>query len=826
MIRSSKGVRTLGSLKRGRLILVAAFAALAVAAPAGAQRAARVEVVVTLRAPALAHAPLARTAHLNVDSAAARAYVRVLARRQDALAKRIAAAIPSAQLRWRYQLVLNGIAVVVPRSALQRLSRIPGVAHVFPATGYAPTLDRSVPLIGAPTLWGPTLTSAGQGMKIGIVDDGLDASHPFFSPAGFSYPPGFPKGDVRFTTPKVIVQRTFSATSPLAVHRGVPFDPDNSEHATHVSGIAAGDNATQTSLGAIVSGVAPRAYLGNYKVMSVPTPQFGIDGNSPEIAAGIEAAVADGMNVINLSLGEPEVAQSRDIVVRAIAAAAKLGVVSTIAAGNDFNDFGDGSVSSPGTAPDAITVAASGTGKGLGLDVIADFSSGGPTPISLELKPDVTAPGVQILSSLPARAGLWAAWQGTSMAAPHVAGGVALLLQRHPTWTVANVKSALVLTGRPVYSDGAQTQEVSPLREGGGRIDLPAADAPLVFATPTSVSFGLVRVGSKLSREIGLVDAGGGAGSWSASVTLISSVSGVTVTVPTQLTAPGAFVLGASVSASATEGDEAGFVVLRNAAGTVRRIPFWFRVERPRLGTEHHTILAKPGSYAGNTRGKPARVSSYRYPASIPGSAALQAFPGPEQVFRFKLGGGVANAGVVVTSSGGATVVPHVVVAGDENRLTGYAGLPVNIDPYQTLYGLNEGVAAVDLPTPGSYDAVFDTPTGGRAGAFRFRFWVNDTAPPIVRLLTPRVAAGGKLQLRVTDTGSGVDPRTLTVTVDGRSVNPSFSAAKGLVTAGALAAGKHVVVVHVSDYQEAKNMENTGPVLPNTRTFKTSVTVG
>ena len=64
-----------------------------------------------------------------------------------------------------------------------------------------------------------------------------------------------------------------------------------------------------------VSGIAPRAYLGNYKVLTIPTAQFGLDGNSPEIVAGIEAAVRDGMNVINLSLGEPDMTPSRDIVI-------------------------------------------------------------------------------------------------------------------------------------------------------------------------------------------------------------------------------------------------------------------------------------------------------------------------------------------------------------------------------------------------------------------------------------------------------------------------------------------------------------------------------
>src|SRR6185312_14667090 len=216
-------------------------------------------------------------------------------------------------------------------------------------------------------------------------------------PDGFTYPSGFPKGLTKDTTPKVIVQRVFPAPSPKYTYASAPFDPsqNGSFHATHVAGIAAGDNNTQD--GALfLSGVAPDAQLGNYKALTIPTPGFGLDGNSTEIAAAIEAAVSDGMNVINLSLGEPEVQPERDIVVAALDAAAQAGVVPVVAAGNDFDDFGYGSVGSPGNAPGAITVAASTlTGQ------IADFSSAGPTPVSLQMKPDVTAPGASILSSLP-----------------------------------------------------------------------------------------------------------------------------------------------------------------------------------------------------------------------------------------------------------------------------------------------------------------------------------------------------------------------------------------------------------------------------------------
>ena len=131
---------------------------------------------------------------------------------------------------------------------------------------------------------------------------------------------------------------------------------------------------------------------------------------------------------------------------------------------------GNGSVSSPGSAEGAITAAAVTKS-----DIIAPFSSGGPTPVSLEMKPDVSAPGVAILSSVPPRVGLWSEFSGTSMASPHVAGAAALLLQRHPGWTVEQIKSALVLTGKPVLS-GSKSVETPTTREGGGLIYLPTAN--------------------------------------------------------------------------------------------------------------------------------------------------------------------------------------------------------------------------------------------------------------------------------------------------------------------------------------------------------------
>ena len=108
-------------------------------------------------------------------------------------------------------------------------------------------------------------------MKIGIIDSGIDATHPFFDPAGYTMPPGFPKGQKRFTTAKVIVARVFPPkTGATAPSVALAFRPDDTLHGTHVAGIAAG-KPHHAGKGRI-SGVAPRAYLGNYKSSSRRTP--------------------------------------------------------------------------------------------------------------------------------------------------------------------------------------------------------------------------------------------------------------------------------------------------------------------------------------------------------------------------------------------------------------------------------------------------------------------------------------------------------------------------------------------------------------------------
>ena len=823
-------VRTIRRLRRAvflGVLLLAALPALASArGPAPVSNSRMVQVVVELSSPSAARSQLPRTqGRLDLD---ARSSLRRLTRlrvEQEQVAGRIADAIPAAQVRWRYRVVLNALAVVVPAESVGRLEQVDGVAGVHRSSVYRPQLDRSPAAIGAPALWGPGLPTAGQGMKIAIIDDGIDQRHPFFDPAGYTMPPGFPKGQAAYTTAKVIAARSFPPPSPRPQYAELPLDPEQSEHGTHVAGIAAGNNGTQVPLGggrATLSGVAPRAYLGNYRVLTVPTvSNVGLDGNSPEIAAAIEAAVQDGMDVINLSIGEPEIPPSRDLVVRAIEGAAAGGVVTTVSAGNDFDAFGRGSVSSPGSAASAITVAATTVNREL-----AGFSAAGPTPLSLRLKPEVSAPGVEILSAAPNRRGQWQSLSGTSMAAPHVAGAAAVLLQRHPTWTPAQVKSALVTTGQQARESRGMTP--STTREGGGFVDLARADRPLVFASPTALSFGFLARARLAAKRVALTDAGGGAGVWAVSHVL-QKRTGVRVSAPSSVSVPGTLTIRLIASRTARAEEVSGYVVLTRG-GETRRIPFWSRVTTRQLARHSARPLARTGTYRGNTRGRRALVSIYRYPENPTGSGVDRLMRGPEQLFRVRLRRPAANFGVAILERGhGVRVQPRIVLAEDENRQAGPTALPLNTNPYLPTFGQRSPVSAVIRPTPGTYHVVFDSTTRAGSGRFTFRFWIGDETPPRLRLLSRSMRRGGVLTFVASDAGAGLDPQSIFASVAGSARTPTY-APKGnrmtiTVPVGRLPAGRHRVRLHVSDHQEAKNMENALRILPNTTVIDTTVTV-
>ncbi len=201
---------------------------------------------------------------------------------------------------------------------------------------------------------------------IGDIDTGIDNTHPFFDPTGFSYPSGFPKCDAadsnshhqdqdcKYVSPKVIVAKVF-----YNKNNQTNFDAQAiQDHGTHTAGIAAG--IFNPSLNAVVNGVlinsmsgmAPGAFLGNYNVF----PGDVLDARSEDILNAVDAAVEDGMDVLNLSLGGGYHGNN-DLLAIGLDNAVDAGVVVAVAAGN--SGPGPNTVESPGRARKVITVAAS-----------------------------------------------------------------------------------------------------------------------------------------------------------------------------------------------------------------------------------------------------------------------------------------------------------------------------------------------------------------------------------------------------------------------------------------------------------------------------------
>ena len=377
--------------------------------------------------------------------------------------------------------------------------------------------------------------------------------------------------------------------------------------------------------------------------------------------------------------------------------------------------------------------------------------------------------------------------------------------------------------------------------EGSGMIDVPRADDPKVFTSPTSLSFGDLNVKTGAARRALVVevnDAGGGAGTWSVQVLPQSASTGASLEAPALVTlAPGGraeLPVAASATAQAAAGDDYGFLVLRRGAET-RRIPYAFFVTRPALQDVSPIKLRRFQN--GTTAGGASRVETYRWPAAPFGYPPNITDPpvvedGAERVYLVPhLDRPVVNLGVsVVSAESGAVIDPWLLGSLDENDVQGEAGTPVDVNPLTFDFGLAIGAAATVFPRLQrfyvSVDSAQDVYTGKPLrGRYRLRYWVNDLRPPKIRLLTRRVAAGRPtLAVQARDTGAGVDPFSLlvayrTVVLGAIAYDSSSGVAIYALPSSApqLRRGRTRAVFGASDFQEAKNITSFGPnVMPNT----------
>ncbi|KPK41187.1 MAG: hypothetical protein AMJ65_09955 [Phycisphaerae bacterium SG8_4] len=248
--------------------------------------------------------------------------------------------------RRRFTGLINGLSLEMPRGVASRVRSMPDVLAIVPNRRYNYSLTRSNDLMNAPTAWQLTGGEelAGRGIKIGIIDTGIDHTHVMFEDQGYQRPEGYPLGDTDFTNNKIIVARVFTKGGDSAID-STPRDRNG--HGTHVASCAAGNFNTPSPLGSM-SGFAPNAYLGNYKVF---TGEF---TTLEQIIAALEACVEDGMDVVNLSLGSEDYINSLlDPEALAIRNAIRAGVVVVAAAGNSGRPE---TIGSPGQIPEVITV--------------------------------------------------------------------------------------------------------------------------------------------------------------------------------------------------------------------------------------------------------------------------------------------------------------------------------------------------------------------------------------------------------------------------------------------------------------------------------------
>ncbi|PEA79660.1 S8 family peptidase [Bacillus wiedmannii] len=635
----------------------------------------------------LHHAPLASQSNIqhapDLKNGNVRSYHAQLKKAQEDTTKKIKEKAPKAKIKETYSTLFSGFSISIPGDQVAALASLPEVKAVYPNLTYklhetaksatkeeAPNIGG--PTIGAPEAWNLKDPSGkpldGKGMKVAIIDSGVDYTHPDLQA---NYIGGYDTVD--------------EDNDPM----------DGNVHGTHVAGIIAGNGK--------IKGVAPNASILAYRVMN-----DGGTGTTDDIIQGIERAIQDGADVLNLSLGQDLNVPDQPVTMT-LERAAKLGVTAVVSNGNDGPK--PWSVDAPGNASSVISVGAStvsipfptfqiaGSNKsyqGLPLskadfqvgndaqlvyvgygnssdyakqdvkgkfalvlqgtsstlvkaeqakqagaigvllisnekeinimpeyfgreeialpvmqlsntngeelknlitkrkknikigqpnktELIGNFSSRGPSQGSWLIKPDVVAPGVQITSTVPR--GGYESHNGTSMAAPQVAGAFALLRQMHPDWTTEQLKSALANTAKTLKDVNENTYPV--MAQGSGLINIPKAAQTDALVKPNNVSFGLIKPNSgkvKLTQNITLQNLSSKKKSFSTRIELLDTKTKIQTSFPSSISMkPNSNIekpFTITVDSSLPQGVYTGNLYVKEQGKTEEmRIPFTFSID-------------------------------------------------------------------------------------------------------------------------------------------------------------------------------------------------------------------------------------------------------
>jgi serine protease AprX len=379
--------------------------------------------------------------------------------------------------------LVNGRVLELPNGLLKKIAGQPGVLTVHYDRPIKSHNYRTAVTVGARAVQ-DTLGYTGAGVGVAIIDSGITTWH----------------DDLTNTTSKLFPYGNQRVAKFVDFVNGRTLPYDDNGHGSHVAGIIGGNG--YDSLGE-KTGIAPKATLVSLKVLDADG-QGTISNIIAALGWVVKNAKTYNIRVVNMSVGA-RIAESylTDPLTLATKVLTDQGITVVTAAGNiGKNAAGHlqyGGITAPGNAPWVLTVGASST---MGTttrsdDQMADFSSAGPTAVDFEAKPDLVAPGVGTVSlaapgstfyiekvasllngSLALGSKPYLSLSGTSMAAPVVAGTVALMLQANPNLTPNLIKALLQYTAQ-VYPG------YSPLREGAGFLNtLGAVRLAKYYANP------------------------------------------------------------------------------------------------------------------------------------------------------------------------------------------------------------------------------------------------------------------------------------------------------------------------------------------------------